>query len=90
MGANDNDPIDNDTIKKITDDINDPDQLLHKINEHVLRCLKNESPEQYYRNLEELLVTVERLRSIEFFENVDYDDYEETSVPRLTLVVDNN
>lgn len=90
MAANDNDTIDNNTIKKIIDDLNEPEQLLHRINESVLRCLKNESPEQYYQNLGELLVAVDRLRSIEFFENVDYDDYKEESTPHLTLVVDNN
>lgn len=90
MIANDNDPIINGTIMKITDDLNEPEQLLHRINEHVLRCLKNEYPEQYYQNLGELLVTVDRLQSIEFFENVDYDDYKEESIPHLTLVVDNN
>ena len=87
MIANDNDLI-NPEVQEILDDLASPNLLLARIGMLANQANETVDTDRYYELLEKLLVTVDQLRSQEFFDKVDFDDtVEEPKKPVLTLVV---
>ena len=87
MIANDNDSI-NPEVQEILDDLASPNLLLTRIGMLANQANETVDTDRYYELLEKLLVTVDQLRSQEFFDKVDFDDtVEEPKKLVLTLVV---